>query len=87
MTAAKNTARPNLDSKWQLAVKLRDELEGKRCRPGICDRRKVAGRPFCQHDQVLLPELLAMALERKFFVGYEEAYAAACQFLDAVMKK
>jgi hypothetical protein len=77
-------SRPELTPQWRLAVRLRDELEGRRCR---CLRKKVAGQTFCKTCYYSLPEPMRQALYKKIMAGYEEAYQAACDFLDSQKKK
>jgi hypothetical protein len=45
------------------------------------------GKSFCSKCFVALPKELADALYKKMFAGYEEAYQAACNFLDAEKKR
>jgi hypothetical protein len=78
--AARNWNSPE----FQLAVKLREELRGQRCR---CRQHKVAGQTFCARCYYMLPKEMQLALYKKLFAGYEEAYQAACEFLDAALKK
>ena len=76
--------RPELSPQWRLMLRLRDELQGKRC---ICLRSKAAGRPFCPHCIGLLTDDLRNGLDKKFQAGYEEAYQAAVDFLAAQKRK
>jgi hypothetical protein len=77
-------SRPELSPQSRLAVRLRDELESKRC---ICHRRKAAGKSFCSKCQMQLTKELADGLDKKIFAGYEEAYQAAVDFLAEQKRK
>ena len=83
-TIAPQRDRPELSPEWRLALRLRDELQGKRCR---CTKKKVAGHTFCGNCYGALPEHMQKDLYKKIMCGYEEAYQAACDFLDAQKRK
>ena len=76
--------RPELTPQWRLAVRLRDELESKRCR---CLKKKVAGQTFCKACYYALPEQMQKDLYKKIMAGYEEAYQAAVDFLTEQKRK
>ena len=55
------------------------ELAGLRCR---CGAVKIPRQTFCRRCYRLLPMDLGKALYRRMGLGYEEAYAAACAWLE-----
>jgi len=46
-----------------------------------------AGQTFCRDCFYALPQALRDALYKRMGHGYEEAYQAACDFLDAQKKR
>lgn len=56
------------------------ELDGTACR---CGRTKQPRQTFCRGCYYSLPVPTRRALYRRFGKGYEEAYAAAAEHLDA----
>ena len=59
-------------------LQLIEELAGEVCR---CGKRKAGKMTFCAGCYRRLPHPMQMALYRRVGQGYEEAYAAAVEFL------
>lgn len=47
-----------------------------------CGRKKQRGMALCSKDWRQLPTVLRHDLYKKMKAGFEEAYEAACDFLD-----
>lgn len=62
------------DLRW-----YREELDSNGC---ACDRQKKPGFSFCYRCNSELPSEMKKALYRKPGHGYEEAYEAACKWLE-----
>jgi hypothetical protein len=60
-------------------VKLVNELEGEKCR---CGKKKHSMQTFCGRCYHSLPPKMRQALYNRVGMGYEEAYAAACDYFD-----
>jgi len=58
---------------------LLEELRGETCR---CGKKKVSMQTLCRKDYMSLPPGMRQALYRRVGAGYEEAYEAACEYLD-----
>lgn len=59
---------------------LIDELSSTACR---CGKNKRPRNTFCTGCYYSLPQPMPVALYHRVGQGYEEAYAAAAEFLDA----
>jgi hypothetical protein len=66
-----------------LAIRLVRELRGNICR---CGAPKQPLRTFCGPCYRALPPEQQKAIHRRLWDGYEDAYAAAADFLDAQVR-
>ena len=66
------------------ARELVAELAGVDCR---CGAVKERGQTFCKRCYFRLPKHLQTRLYRRVGDGYEEAYSAATEFLDATIPR